>query len=206
MMMPLSTEKLSDGSPAMVQLRILTGSPSEFIRDILLEHGMSLLLHSSIHSSVWAWNAHTNRHGSTPSHEHRSKSNNLISQAHEFFLFLITNISHNRNNVLISVIYFSWRLVFVVKNTCVRGCEGSNNNVFWGRLFNAVPFEHHRKAYKLNIETIWRPLVFVTSKLLVLTEANCIKTHTGKHAHRHKHSLKCSLTCKLILCPCMYLF
>lgn len=119
---------------------------------------------------------------------------------------LITNISHNRNNVLISVIYFSWRLVFVVKNTCVRGCGGSNNNVFWGRLFNAVPFEHHRKAYKLNIETIWRPLIFVTSKLLVLTEANCIKTHTGKHAHRHKHSLKCSLTCKLILCPCMYLF
>lgn len=53
-MIPLSMEKLSDGSPAMVHARIFTGSPSEFIRDMLGEHGISLLLQRFIHSSVWS--------------------------------------------------------------------------------------------------------------------------------------------------------
>ncbi|TNN79445.1 hypothetical protein EYF80_010259 [Liparis tanakae] len=52
MMMPLSVEKLSDGRPAMVHPRIFTGSPREFIRDMLGEHGISLLLQRFIHSSV----------------------------------------------------------------------------------------------------------------------------------------------------------
>ena len=51
-MIPLSIEKLSDGSPAMVHERIFTGSPREFIRDMLGEHGISLLLQRFIHSSV----------------------------------------------------------------------------------------------------------------------------------------------------------
>lgn len=53
-MIPLSIEKLSDGRPAMVHERIFTGSPREFIRDMLGEHGISLLLQRFIHSSVWS--------------------------------------------------------------------------------------------------------------------------------------------------------
>lgn len=52
MMMALSMEKLSDGKPAMVHARIFTGSPSEFIRDMLAEHGISLLLQRFIHSTI----------------------------------------------------------------------------------------------------------------------------------------------------------
>jgi len=40
MIMPLSTEKASVGSPAMFQLRIFTGSPSVALREKSSEHGM----------------------------------------------------------------------------------------------------------------------------------------------------------------------
>lgn len=62
MMIPLSTEKLSEGRPAMVQLRIFTGSPKEFISDMFLEQGIPLVLHVSIHSSVARCRDQTQKH------------------------------------------------------------------------------------------------------------------------------------------------
>lgn len=61
-MIPLSIEKLSEGRPAMVQLRIFTGSPKEFISDMFLEQGIPLVLHMSIHSSVARCRDHTQKH------------------------------------------------------------------------------------------------------------------------------------------------
>ena len=46
--MALSTEKLSVGKPAMFQLRICTGSPSVWISENSLEHGMPLRRVASI--------------------------------------------------------------------------------------------------------------------------------------------------------------
>jgi len=40
MMIPLSTEKASVGSPAIFQLRIFTGSPSVALREKSSEHGI----------------------------------------------------------------------------------------------------------------------------------------------------------------------
>lgn len=54
MMMPLSTEKLSVGNPAMFHSRILTGSPSVALRENSLERGIPILLHCSHHSLIWS--------------------------------------------------------------------------------------------------------------------------------------------------------
>ena len=52
MTMPLSMEKLSVGSPAIVQARILTGSPSVELRESSSEQGMLRLVHMLRHSSI----------------------------------------------------------------------------------------------------------------------------------------------------------
>ena len=51
-MIPLSTEKLSTGNPAIFQSRILTGSPKVFTMEKTLEQGISFSRHKSIHSWV----------------------------------------------------------------------------------------------------------------------------------------------------------
>lgn len=58
MTMPLSMEKLSVGSPAMVQARILTGSPSVELRESSSEQGMLRLVHMVRHSSICSWCSH----------------------------------------------------------------------------------------------------------------------------------------------------
>lgn len=51
-MIPLSTENMSDGNPAMFQALILTGSPKVFVREKSSEQGISLILHTDVHSFV----------------------------------------------------------------------------------------------------------------------------------------------------------
>lgn len=51
-MIPLSMEKLSFGSPSIVQLRICTGSPSTSTILKSSEQGMLMALHCLIHSSI----------------------------------------------------------------------------------------------------------------------------------------------------------
>lgn len=49
----------------MVQLRIFTGSPREFISDMFLEQGIPFVLHVSIHSSVARCRCQTQKHTHT---------------------------------------------------------------------------------------------------------------------------------------------
>ena len=55
MMIPLSTEKLSVGRPAMFQRRICTGSPSVPISEKSPEHGMPFLRVVSVQFWIWSW-------------------------------------------------------------------------------------------------------------------------------------------------------
>lgn len=50
--MPLSIENMSEGSPAIVQDLIVTGSPRVFVKEKSSEQGMSFVLHSNVHSLV----------------------------------------------------------------------------------------------------------------------------------------------------------
>lgn len=62
----------------MVQLRIFTGSPKEFISDMFLEQGIPLVLHMSIHSSVARCRDHTQKHAHTA--QERQHDHSCFSQ------------------------------------------------------------------------------------------------------------------------------
>lgn len=50
--MPLPIENVPDGSPAMFQALISTGSPRVFVKEKSSEQEMSFVLHSNVHSLV----------------------------------------------------------------------------------------------------------------------------------------------------------
>jgi len=50
--MPLSTENMSEGNPAIFQALISTGSPKVVVKEKSSEQGMFFALHSNVHSLV----------------------------------------------------------------------------------------------------------------------------------------------------------
>lgn len=57
---PLSTENESTGSPAICHSRIFTGSPSVWLSEKLLEHGILTVWHNCTHSDMHSYNLDIN--------------------------------------------------------------------------------------------------------------------------------------------------
>jgi hypothetical protein len=85
-MTPLSTEKLSRGSPAMFHAWILIGSPSVLVNEYSDEHGSFLSLNTfTKHALVCVINS---------KEEHEQKRGHL--QRFNFWARRITNLIHSR--------------------------------------------------------------------------------------------------------------